>query len=50
MRFSSSGLPVTSTLPCSMKALRRNTSLGTPVSSSPALEPFIFSTGTLEPV
>ena len=50
MRFSSSGLPVTPTLPWAMKALRRNTSLVTPVSSSPAFAPFMFSTGTLVPV
>ena len=50
MRFSSSGLPLTATVPWAMKALRRNTSLLTPVSISPALEPLSPLTGTLVPV
>ena len=36
MRFSSSGVPVTTRPPCPMNALRANTSADTPVSCSPA--------------
>ena len=50
MRFSSSGLPLTAMVPWAMKAVRRNTSRLTPVSSSPALLPVMPSTGTLLPV
>ena len=50
MRFSSSALCVTATLPCSTKALRWKTSRLTPVSISPALFPFKPSMGTLVPV
>ena len=49
MRFSSSGEPLTATLPCSMKALRRKTSRFTPVSCWPALEPSMPSTGVFVP-
>ena len=50
IRFSSSGLPETATVPCAMNALRRNTSFDTPVSISPALLPLSSFTGTLLPV
>ena len=50
MRRSSSGLPLTAAAPWATKALRVNTSLLTPVSSSPALLPVMPSTGTLLPV
>ncbi len=50
MRFSSSALCVTVTLPCSTNALRRKTSRLTPVSASPAFAPVMPSTGTFVPV
>ena len=50
MRFSSSGLPLTATVPCSMKALRQNTSRLTPVSISPAFAPSSSVTGRAVPV
>ena len=43
-------LPDTATAPCSIKALRRNTSRVTPVSCSPAFAPVMPSTFTFEPV
>ena len=50
IRRSSSGLPVTATVPCGMNALRQNTSRLTPVSISPAFAAVTPSTGTVLPV
>ena len=50
MRFSSSGVPVTTRPPCPMNALRANTSADTPVSCSPASVAVSPGTGISVPV
>ena len=50
MRFSSSGVPVTTRPPCPMNALRANTSADTPVSCSPTSVAVSPGTGMSVPV
>ena len=50
MRFSSSGVPVTTRPPCPMNAVRANTSADTPVSCSPASAAVRPGTGMSVPV